>query len=206
MSFPPITIPELDPASTIDPANDLILVRQGLNDRKATLAQINNFDFSNFSTTPNAPLANDVFLVGRDVGGGNYQNYKMLATDVAFLAGTRTWFYSQNAPTGWSVVTGQGDSVLAVISNSGTGIYNNAGLHGTWVQPNHTLTEDEMPAHTHNVRCFSTLSADYNNKLGSGRSDRYQLTQTESKGGGLPHNHGSAYRPYAACGRICEKL
>jgi len=206
MSFPPITIPELDPASTIDPANDLILVRQGLNDRKATVAQLNNFDFGTFSTATNAPLANDVFLVGRDVGGGNYQNYKMLATDVAFLAGTQMWFYSQNAPAGWSIVAGQGDRVLAVISNSGTGIYNNAGQHGTWQQDNHTLTELEMPIHTHGVEVHATLSSVSDLKLGSGKNSVSGVQQSLPAGGGIGHNHGNSFRPAACCGRICVKL
>lgn len=208
MSFPPITIPELDPAGPINRNTDLILLRQGPNDRKATLAQINDVDFSSYTTLNNAPVASDVFLVGRNIGGGNYQNYRMLTSSITFIAGTQMWFYSQNAPDGWQIVANQGDRVLAVISDTGSGTYNNFGVKGTWQQANHTLTILEIPAHTHAIRASSdNLTSDSSNYARNGKSDHARADIiTRETGGGIGHNHGDSWRPAAACGRICMKL
>lgn len=208
MSFPPITIPDLDPASTINRNTDLILLRQGANDRKATLAQINDIDFSSYTTLTNAPLATDVFLVGRNIGGGNYQNYRMLTSSVSFIAGVQIWFYSQTAPNGWQIVAGQGDRILGVISDSGSGVYNNYGIKGDWQQKNHTLTVLEIPPHHHAINASSdNLTSDSSNYARNGKSDHArQDIITKDTGGGIGHNHGNDWRPAACCGRICSKL
>ncbi|MEO8894044.1 MAG: hypothetical protein ABI417_21370 [Coleofasciculaceae cyanobacterium] len=210
MSFPPITIPDLDPASSINPSTDLILIRQGLNDRKATLSQISNIDLSSYTTITGAPLSTDVFIVGRNIGGGNYQNYKMLTENVTFIAGTLMWFYSQAAPLGWKILSNQGDRILSVISDNGTGIYNSTGPKGTWQQDGHVLTVNELAEHSHKVNAShtSTKGGDLNTNIsryGYNYNVGPDITTTKT-GSNLAHNHGFAWRPAAACGRICEKL
>lgn len=74
-----------------------------------------------------------------------------------FTAGRKLWLYEDTAPTGWSIVSGTGDGLIAV--KGGAAAYNTSGgtaLQGTWTQPNHlhttgdhTLTEAELPAHDH---------------------------------------------------------
>lgn len=92
----PVLITDLDPVGTIDPANDLTIVHQGFTDKKATIAQVRNFDISLFSPLPNTAVNNDLFVISR--GSTNYQ---IRFDQVSFAAGTQLWFYQDVAPSGW---------------------------------------------------------------------------------------------------------
>lgn len=206
MSFPPITIPDLDPAVTVDRDNDLVLLRQGLNDRKATVAQISEVDLSNYSLLSGPILSSDVFLIGRNSGGGNYLNLLAQPNKVTFLSGVRVWFYLTAAPSGWSTVTGTGDRVLATqLAGGAPFTYNAFGLQKGWLQANHTLTIDEMPSHTHDIRVYAALTTAFNTRVANGKNDTYNVAQTRSTGGDQPHNHGDQWRPQAAVGLIAQK-
>jgi hypothetical protein len=85
-----------------------------------------------------------------------------------FAAGTVMWFFQDAAPSGWTVLSGAGDGLLAV--KGGSNAYNVSGGTagaGTWTQPTHlhttgdfTLTITHLPSHyhaltnhTHNLYC-----------------------------------------------------
>jgi len=80
----------------------------------------------------------------------------------AFLASGRTlWIYENTAPTGWSIVSGCSDGLLAV--KGGSGDYNVSGgtaLQGTWTQlgHNHTIVIDAEASHTHTLSGTHTHS------------------------------------------------
>ena len=111
---------------------------------------------------------------------------------------TIVWFYLNTAPPGWKVLATGADTVLGVAG--GAQAYNVDGgtAGGTWTQPDHTLTIDEMPAHTHSIVGGSTgtyIEAS-GTQAGSGA--------TGSKGGGGAHNHGTTYRVSASVGKLFQ--
>jgi len=80
----------------------------------------------------------------------------------SFLSSGRTlWVYEDTAPTGWSIVSGCSDGLLAV--KGGTGDYNVSGgtaLRGSWTQTSHshTVVIDNESAHTHTLTGSHTHS------------------------------------------------
>ena len=119
-----------------------------------------------------------------------------------FATGRKIYLYEDTAPTGWSVVAVT-DRVLAV--KGGSAAYNVAGGNqaGTWTQPDHTLTSDEIPSHTHTQANSVQLGFAGGGTVavvGAALSDTSGAT-----GGGSAHSHGNTYRPYAAVGIIASK-
>lgn len=115
------------------------------------------------------------------------------------------WMYTNVAPTGWTLVAGLGDRLLAVAG--GASQYNVAGgtQAGTWNGPAHTLTTDQIPSHSHNYDKAGDVVGP-GNLSGSGRVIVYVSTATSSVGGGLSHQHDyTATRPQANVGIICTK-
>lgn len=113
-----------------------------------------------------------------------------------FVENTRKiLLYENTAPTGWVIENTLDDKVVMVTKGSVAGGETGGGVHstGTWTQPDHTLIEAEMPAHTHSSIALGNLT------LAGGSS--WQLADgagtTGSKGGGGAHNHGTAWRPAA---------
>lgn len=206
MTIPQINISQLDPASPIDSNNDLLLVRQGLNDRKATVDQINNLRLSAFNPLPGSLQSTDVFLVGRNVAG-QYQNYLATPQSIGFYAGTVCYFWMASAPVGWTIVPNSGDRVLATALPGGASYqYNTVGLQGTWQQENHVLTIAEMPAHNHTFPMYETTSTNNKVKVGPGKNDIRDTIPTSTVGGNQGHNHGSTWRPAALVGILCQKV
>jgi len=119
-----------------------------------------------------------------------------------FPEGTITFFYRDTAPAGWTIVDDLGDALLAVV---GGATYTAGGQSaGTWTQPDHTLVEAEIPAHTHGFSNFSTEII----TRGSADTTRYQQSSggtkaTSSTGGGTAHNHGDEWRPAGRVGILC---
>ncbi len=195
----PVLITDLDPVGTIDPTNDLTIVHQGFTDKKATIAQIRNFDISLFDPLPSTAINNDLMVIGR--GSTNYQ---IRFDQISFVAGTQLWFYQDVAPSGW-VIMPVGDCLLSV---KGGSTYTVGGSlpQGTWQTADHTLTIDQMPSHAHTLSPFIVGK----NQRGSAdtkpwRSDNGGTITTSSTGGNAPHNHGSTWRPLAATGVLCQK-
>jgi len=144
-----------------------------------------------------------------------------LSVALGLEAGVKCWFYANVAPSGWTVVSGVADCLLAL--KGGSQAYNVSGgnLAGTWNQPDHTLTADEIPAHTHGEAGAHGHSAYYGYGLGvsySRNSDCVMASEPSngstseaanhthnSVGGSQAHNHGNAFRPYACLGIVCSK-
>lgn len=138
---------------------------------------------------------------------------------IGFEENTAMWFYQDVAPTGWSIVTAAADAVLAV--KGGTQAFNVPGgtQAGTWTQPGHVLTEAELPAHDHGAIGNHTHTATGASNVGTdnvGGSGTYTIAATvttsaagghthNSVGSGASHNHGTAWRPLAQVGIICDK-
>lgn len=174
----PVTIPELDPAGPIDPNNDYLLIRQGLNDRKATAAQISNPVLGSLDMLPGQLVASDVLLVGRNTGPGpTYSNYIVPPQYLGFLNGTRMWFYQASAPLGWTIIPGTGDRLLAVATPAITpdpavsyNLVQGGGQAGTWQQGdvggvlNAGLAITQIPNHRHFYR-FGKDQSDSNAKF-----------------------------------------
>lgn len=124
-----------------------------------------------------------------------------------FAAGTKLWFYQDSAPVGWSIVDNIGDSLISV-KGGDLGYGSGGTLAGTWQTPYHTLTEVEMPRHSHGFRLASPnypiQDARYPG-YGAANPNVAGYTTTESTGGSLPHSHGDTWRPKAAVGIICIK-
>lgn len=206
MSLPPITIPALDPASLpIDPDNDLLLIRQGLNDRKIPAGEIGAPRLSSFQMLPGQLVSSDVLLVGR-VSGGGYDNYIMPPQYLGFLNGTNAWFYQAAAPLGWSIIQGTGNRVLACSDSANKYNGQNAPSQtGTWQQTDTVLTIAQMPAHTHKVGLYEATTSNNKEKLGPGKNSLKDNIESSSTGGGQGHNHGNTWRPLANVGILCTK-
>lgn len=138
-------------------------------------------------------------------------------------ANTPIWMYVDVAPTGWVLYAGLSDVVLAI---KGGSQYPTGGAQGgSWSLPSHILAVNELPSHnhggdtgddTHNhtfggaTPRYGTTGVDgsYGNKLGGANSSSASVTINSdshshtipSQGGGLGHDHGTAFRPLAAVG------
>lgn len=232
MSLPPITLSDLDPASNIDPVNDLMLLRQGFQDKKATVNQIAAVRLEQYNPLPAGGIvASDVMLVGR-LTGVVYDNYIAPASTFGFNAGTRMWFGSMTPPLGWNLDATAGDRLLAV-SNGGAAVntYNNSSpLQGTWQQldvggvSGQGLNVLQIPNHQHWVRFGANPSSSQtaNPRFVWGASNIFPNPALEygteaSLGivGGAgdvpshdafnacdPHHHGNNWRPAANVGCI----
>jgi hypothetical protein len=122
---------------------------------------------------------------------------------LAYLTGSadqKLWLYRNDSDDGWSIDATITDRVLAL--KGGAQAYNVAGgnVAGTWTQPDHTLTEAEMPAHDHGG---GYLGAD---GLGApdypGGGSPASAIEIDTDGEDTAHNHGSTYRPAAAVGTL----
>lgn len=210
----PIIISDLDPANPIDAANDLLLIRQGLNDRKATVDQVAGIRLTPLSMLPDYLQPDDVLLIGRNVGGV-YENYIMPPQYLGFLNGTNCWFYQAAAPLGWTIIAGTGDRLLGVSDASGN-LYDGQAAPaqaGDWQQTGWALTLTQMPYHGHQIPSNERegTSPTY---VCSGRTFDGEVKRLSTYGTGGnpslgnatdPHNHGNTWRPLANVGVLCTK-
>lgn len=201
----PVTIPDLDPAGPIDPANDLLLIRQGLNDRKVAAGLLSNPSLDSLDFLPGQLVASDVLLIGRN-NGVSYDNYIMPPQYLGFLNGTRMWFYQGTAPLGWTLIPNTGDRLLAVsdsfLKYNGVNAPNQT---GDWQQAGHVLTKGEMPVHSHNI-IVADDSGTSNITVSKGRTaNAGSYRATTAEGSSQAHNHGFTWRPLANVGILCVK-
>ena len=217
----PITIPDLDPAGAIDPANDYVIVRQGLNDKKATVDQINQPAVALYPALPNALTSSDLILVNR---GG--VNYSVNPQALGFLVDTYAWFYQTTAPLNWTIVPNSGDRILGTSDANGN-LYNGAvqgTISGTWLQQDvfgvagMGLALNQMPLHGHRIRVRANAgsnptgvasgSSGTQTIIGSSTANfPIEMTGDNSgtNGTSAPHNHGQTWRPAALVGILCRK-
>jgi len=131
--------------------------------------------------------------------GGAF-NYTASGGDVP--AATPCYFSQNSAPSGWTTSATKTDSLLAV---KGGTVYTGGGTeYGTWTQPDCTLTNSQIPPHTHPIQDYSESKP----TITSGWTVYYRyLYGTVATGsvGGDPHNHGTTYRPYAITGIIATR-
>ena len=105
-----------------------------------------------------------------------------------FPSGTKMLFQQTAAPTGWTKDTTHDDKALRIVSGAAgsggatafTSVFGAAKTAGV-----HTLTESEMPAHTHGIAVTSTMAGGGGNRnTGAGNA-----STSTSKGGGGSHDH-----------------
>lgn len=118
-------------------------------------------------------------------------------------SGSDMWFYADAAPTGWTIQLSLGDTILAI--KGGSTYTTGAATAGTWTQPNHTLTTSEIPAHTHGITPFNSGVAQRGTADTSVWRSNTGTGNTNTTGGGDPHNHGDTWRPAARVGIIARK-
>lgn len=186
--------------------SDVMLVRQGLTDFQAEVSKVRAIDISAYSALID-PQPTDLFMVQRAS-----TTYSMRFDKVGFVAGTRLWFHQNTAPSGWQIVPGLGDRLLAV---AGGTTYSTGGTAaGTWQQPGAELTINQIPNHTHHFWFGSDQSNEKSVYAHGARNQRprQQITlgvdgsNRPLNGTGESHNHGNTYRPLANVGIICQKL
>lgn len=125
-----------------------------------------------------------------------------------WLVARKIFTLEDTAPTGWAIISGCTDGLLAV--KGGTAAYNVDGgtkLAGTWTQPNHvhaggahthatagyTLQTADIPSHTHG---FSTnlVSSGGGTYAGTGGGTEFGTNNTTtgtSGTNGTSHDHGN---------------
>lgn len=231
--LPPVTIPELDPAGPVNYDNDLLLIRQGLNDKKISAGNLVKVQLETYSSLARPIIATDVILVGANNGDGTYTNYTADPRALGFLVGVTTWFFADDgtAPLNWTSVAGLGDRVLAV--KGGAGAYANVGINGTWQQENTSLVIQQIPSHSHYMdvgflwpgpgagnpsstkvggAANGTAHKGYVPSFptgGNGSTRKTSSGDNDAPNDNLPnadgHNHGATWRPAAAIGVVCQK-
>ena len=207
----PVQLTDLDPipGGSVQ-ATDLALIRRGLTDYQATVLQIQSILINSLSPIAGGSAQNtDKFIINR---AG--QNYNIAFSQVGFVKGTRMWFYSGTAPTGWQIVPSTGDRLLAV--SDGTNNYSGAlaGTQaGTWQQVGYALQLTQIPKHRHAIvftKDPTGTSSTQGPVRGKNRDEAPGAQgETQDQGGTPtgtdPHNHGNTWRPLANVGLICEK-
>lgn len=226
-----IEISGLDPASVISPS-DLLILRQGIVDRKATVSQVANINFASYAISSTPLNSNDLLLIGKNDGLGNYQSYTIEPKRIGFLAGVKMWFYQDTAPDGWQIVAGTGDRVLGTVLAGGASYqYYAHGLQGSWQQQDVSgisgqgLSIQQIPNHQHWAQFGHDVheqTAKYmsgTEKVATVGNPRYgnnpilgvidgagDTSGHDSFGACDPHNHGDKFRPSALVGICCIKI
>lgn len=103
--------------------------------------------------------------------------------------GTVMIFYQDAAPTGWTISSDLDDYALKIVSSSG-GVTDGSVAYSTLFArtetDSHTLTEDEIPSHTHSVPVGVTTNAQGGGGFGAATSGPVTSGAT---GGGDGHTH-----------------
>jgi hypothetical protein len=183
------------------------------------------------SSTGWVPLANvDALTAGTGIAitkvSTPAQSITISLSDAFLASGRKLWIYENTAPTGWSIVSGCSDGLLAV--KGGSSDYDVAGgtaLQGTWTQLAHThaisvapeashthsltgthrhtidghaITIPEMPSHNHGYN--SPYINSVNEPDGGTYTTYFTASTTGSTGGDQAHTHGGGYTGLADTG------
>jgi hypothetical protein len=114
----------------------------------------------------------------------------LIDTDIAAItpiipATTAMVFFQAAAPTGWTQTVAHTNKGLRVVDGAGGGAGGTLVFDSATVS-SHTLTEAEMPAHTHNAGASRAVAA----AAVTVRDSTEGNIATSSTGGGGGHNHG----------------
>ncbi|MDB4726203.1 hypothetical protein OAF54_02110 [bacterium] len=163
---------------------------------------------------PTEPAGSTSIPIGAQYIRENWVQIAAVLTTTRLTAGTEIpdfvpsgeaiWFYADSAPTGYTIVSGSSDELLAV---KGGSTYTTGGAQaGTWQQTDVTLTAAQIPPHTHTVPFPVQANS------GSGpaiyvNNDGENVTGSAVTSGGSAsaHNHGATWRPLARVGLVCSK-
>ena len=136
-------------------------------------------------------------------GSGSPPNW----TSQGFATGVKAWFYQAAAPTGWSIDASTTGAVLGVNVDGDT----NGTLGGAWGGDvgATAITEDQMPAHTHDVNRSTIDTGGITTRLrtvATSNAASPLANAALTTGGGGTHLHSTAgWRPKAHNGIICVK-
>lgn len=128
--------------------------------------------------------------------GDNSGNWSSVGQYGDIPVGTTILIESNTQITGYTLETDQDDDVVYITKGSVAGgeTGGTAKSAGTWTQPDHTLIISEMPAHTHAISPPAVVLPGGISAFDGG-SQISGLSVTQPTGGGLPHNHGTTWRP-----------
>lgn len=136
--------------------------------------------------------------------------YLTSAAGASVPAGSVTDWYQAAAPSGWTRVTTVNDRVPIIVSAGSPGTTNATTWDITGLTADaHTLTESEIPSHTHNISYGLAQAVDGGapgvDTIGSGSN----TATSASSGGGDPHSHAvsstGTWRPPAAYMLLASK-
>lgn len=199
----PVQLSDLPAASVADDADLALIRKDNTTDYKTTVAILRKINIAGLTAIPTPAQPTDKMMISQT---GTV--YRIDFGSVGFTQGTKMWFYQNSEPVSpayWQIVPNTGDTLLGV---KGGGTYSTGGVTaGTWQQVDHTLTVDEIPAHTHTVACYFAITNFFQNtgKSAVGGGNASSNATSSSVGGGQGHNHGNAWRPLASVGLICQK-
>ncbi len=220
----PVELSDLPIASSAS-NSDLLLLRKGLTDYQCAVGLIRNINVAALSSLPGGTSqSTDLFLISRTISG-TPQNFQIPFYQVSFPKGTRMWFWQGLPPTGWSIINGTGDRLLAVASqDAGYDSGGGGSQTGTWQQRDvggvagQGLTVAQMPLHGHQIKVRANAGSNPTG-VASGSSgsfttigsatanDPIQMTGSNAGVGATssPHNHGNNWRPLANVGVLGNK-
>lgn len=120
-----------------------------------TGSTVNSFCTISGSTLTGAITASGATISSPTITGATLVNTTFSGT--AVMTGnsgvTKSYFYQNTAPTGWTIDNTPADALLAVKGGSQAYNYNGGNQRGTWTQPNHTHAAGTLagPPHTHGL-------------------------------------------------------
>lgn len=159
------------------------------------------------------PAGSTTLPIGAQYIRENWTQIQSVLTSSRLTAGTEIidyvpasspiWFYLDSAPTGYSIVAGASDELLAI---KGGSTYTTGGAQaGTWTQDSHALTVSELPPHSHATNATTSASSGGGPTIYCYASSNPQTGTTLTSGGSAAgHSHGSSWRPLARTGILCE--
>lgn len=163
---------------------------------------------------PTEPAGSTSIPIGAQYIRENWVQVQAVLTSARLTAGTEIpdlvpsgqaiWFYADSAPTGYTIVSGSSDELLAV--KGGSTYTTGAAQAGTWTQEGHALTSSETATHTHDTNATTQASSGSGPTIYCYASSNPQTGSALSGGGaGSEHNHGATWRPLARIGLVCLK-
>jgi hypothetical protein len=153
-------------------------------------------------------------IIGDNVGRGSGVT---VAPSGGLEAGTKTDFFQASAPTDWTQDTANNDKQLRVVSGTGGGTggtaavstpaHNLAGSHNLSAAA-HTLTESEMPSHSHPLSIYPYSPQYYApaRPIASQTRSNSGAMSTSGTGGGSSHSHNLSGNVTVSGGSITAPL